>query len=157
MWKAPPTPDTLTHPPALSSTPIQRHHLHRADIAPSSARSNAGGSSRNVPPSVAGSSVGGGRKVTTPPFRTGMSSRGPPSVAESMASEALLSADTRALFKNMMRASKLTLRSTIPRHLVKDGYSLPSTPQPGMTGRMSVEPSEGSISLPPMTGPSQSL
>ncbi|KAJ3115406.1 hypothetical protein HDU96_000711 [Phlyctochytrium bullatum] len=102
------------------------------------------------PPMTAGSTTSNGTRTSTtgrrngtPPFRTGTSTRGPPSVPESMASEASLSPETRALFKNMMRSSKLTTtQQRFLDELVKDGYSLPATPQPGMTGRFSTEPPE---------------
>ncbi|KAJ3408681.1 hypothetical protein CcCBS67573_g00039 [Chytriomyces confervae] len=66
-------------------------------------------------------------------FRTGLSRRGPPSVAESMASQDSFSAGTKTLFKSMMGASKLSsFQQRMLDDLVNSGSALPPKPTPGL-------------------------
>ncbi|KAI9344966.1 hypothetical protein BDR26DRAFT_893667 [Obelidium mucronatum] len=82
-----------------------------------------------------------------PGFKTGMSSRGPPSVAESIAKEDCLSKDTKQLFKSMMGSSKLSnFQQRMLDQLVSSGSSLPSKPHPGMAPRPSSAGSMASAS-----------
>ncbi|KAJ3277999.1 hypothetical protein HDU76_010063, partial [Blyttiomyces sp. JEL0837] len=80
---------------------------------------------------------GGGMHIgDRPSFRVGQYQRGPPSVAESIASESKLSEGTRNLFKSMMRSSKLThIQQRALDQLIQQGQSLPASPKPGDTFR----------------------
>ncbi|KAJ3141890.1 hypothetical protein HK101_003370 [Irineochytrium annulatum] len=171
--ESPPPPPPIEHQKPWS------YPMHPPPVPAPASVSSRSSAAAHRPRPASQLSVQSNGSLRQKPFQTGMapaSGRGTPSVAGSMASESNMSEGTRQLFKrehavffwwtsllrtreaelcfglDMMKASKLNLtQQRFLDELVKDGYSLPQTPTPGMTGR------QGSASQAPTPTPSTFL